>query len=167
MSHQRITRIDATYGRGSRDVRVEALRPTTVGARAALESFYHGFNQRSIEVLEAVWAPDELISLANPLGGIFVGARDIHRLYQRILNGSARVWVEFHDIVEYATRRSVVFAGRERGEFLRGDVSVPLAIRTSRVMQYFGPDLGWRQVHHHGSIESPGALDRYQEAVLG
>jgi hypothetical protein len=44
---------------------------------------------------------------------------------------------------------------------------VPLAIRTSRFFQYFGPELGWRQVHHHGSIDDAEALDRYQRAVRG
>ena len=77
------------------------------------------------------------------------------------------MWVEFHDVVEYVDGTSVVFAGRERGEFTRDERTVPLAIRTSRFFQYFGPELGWRQVHHHGSIDDAEALDRYQRAVRG
>ena len=59
------------------------------------------------------------------------------------------------------------FAGRERGEFTRDKHTVPLAIRTSRVFQYFGGQPGWRQVHHHGSIDDPEALAQYQRAVRG
>ena len=54
----------------------------SAGARAALESVYHAFNQRSIEVFDAVWAPDDLISLDNPLGGTLRGIEDIWGLYQ-------------------------------------------------------------------------------------
>lgn len=139
---------------------------TLDGARAALETFYHAFNQRSLEVLAAVWADDDLIALNNPLGGILRGAHDIRELYRRLFSGPARVWVEFHDIVEYASRDVVVFAGRERGEFARDGDVVDLHIRTSRVFQYHSSE-GWRQVHHHGSIDDADALARYQRAVRG
>ncbi len=75
--------------------------------------------------------------------------------------------MEFSDIVQYASPEMVVFAGREQGEFTRGNQTVALSIRTSRVFQYFGEHLGWRQVHHHGSIDSPEALAAYQAAVQG
>lgn len=159
--------VETTYGRNARDLRREARAPTEDGARAALETFYHAFNERSLEVFEAVWAPKELISLNNPLGGIVRGLDDIRALYRRIFEGPAQVWVELHDIVEYVSEISVVFTGRERGEFIRDGSAVLLAIRTSRVFQYFGPELGWRQVHHHGSIDDPEALAQYQRAVRG
>jgi phage gp16-like protein len=41
---------------------------------------------------------------------------------------------------------------------------VPLSIRTSRVFA-FQPNHGWRQMHHHGSIDDPAALAAYQDAV--
>lgn len=56
--------------------------------------------------------------------------------------------VHREDVVECEGQNTVVFAGRERGEFVRDGVTVPLAIRTTRVFQYFGGELGWRQVHH-------------------
>lgn len=159
--------LSRTYGRNAIDRRVEAREPTLEGARAALETFYFAFNQRSLEAFEAVWAEGPLISLNNPLGGIMRGIDDIRALYQRIFSGPARVWVEFHDVVEYAGKDTVLFAGRERGEFTRDKHTVPLAIRTSRVFQYFGGQPGWRQVHHHGSIDDPEALAQYQSAVRG
>lgn len=106
-----------------------------------------------------MWAPGNLVSLDNPLGGIVRSLEEIRAIYGRIFGGPARVWVEFHDVVEYADATSVVFAGRERGEFARDGRTVPLAIRTSRFFQYFGPELGWRQVHHHGSIDDAEATD--------
>jgi hypothetical protein len=46
-----------------------------------------------------------------------------------------------------------------------GDVEIKLAIRTSRI--YKRVEDGWKQVHHHGSIEDPQLLEQYQSAVLG
>lgn len=47
--------VSLTYGRGAIDRRREARASTVEGARAALESFYFAFSQRSIEVLNDVW----------------------------------------------------------------------------------------------------------------
>ena len=159
--------LSQTYGRGAIDRRREARAPTNDGARAALESFYFAFNQRSIEVLNDVWAPDPLITLNNPLGGIMRGIEEIRTLYQRIFTGPAQVWVEFYAIAEYVGLNTAIFAGRERGEFTRDGRTMSLAIRTSRVFQYLDESHGWRQVHHHGSIDDPTALAQYQQAVRG
>lgn len=158
------TRLAQTYGRDARDMRAQADARTLEGARAALESFYFGFNTRSLEVLDAIWAPDADVTLANPLGGILAGDEDIRALYQRIVEGRARVWVEYYDIHEYADATIALYAGRERGEFTIDDETIPLAIRTTRCLRYLEP-LGWRQVHHHGSIDDPDLLGRYQAAV--
>lgn len=158
---------ETVYGQDARDRRAEALTPGIEGARAAVETFYHSFNQRSIEVFDAVWAHSDLIALNNPLGGILRGLPEIRALYQRIYDGPADVWVKLHDIVEYATAEMVVFAGREQGEFSREGRTVPLNIRTSRVFAWMGPEAGWRQVHHHGSIDEAEALATYQRAVRG
>ena len=53
----------------------------------------------------------------------------------------------------------------ERGEFRQGDAVVPLAIRTSRIYRLIAGQ--WKQVHHHGSIDDPELLARYQSAVKG
>jgi uncharacterized protein (DUF1330 family)/ketosteroid isomerase-like protein len=166
MSHSS-SHLEYSYGKGASDLRAQALSPTVDGARAALQSFYFAFNHRSIEALESIWADDPLISLNNPVGGIIRGLPDIRALYARIFDGPAQVWVELYDIVEYASTDTVVFAGRERGEFLRDGTKVALHIRTTRIFRYLGADRGWRQVHHHGSIDDAGELARYQRAVRG
>lgn len=154
-----------TYGPGARDRRTEARTPTLDGARAALETFYHAFHQRSTEVLKDVWAPDPLVTLDNPLGEIMHGQAEIVGLYRGLFESSARVCVELRDIVEHLSPTFVVFAGREHGTFSHDGQEVPLLIRTSRVFEYRGEALGWRQVHHHGSIDDPAALERYQRAA--
>lgn len=55
--------------------------------------------------------------------------------------------------------------GRERGFFRLGEEEVDLAIRTNRV--FVKMEKRWRQVHHHGSIDDPELLARYQKAVSG
>jgi hypothetical protein len=159
--------LEQTYGRASENRLAHAREPGMQGARALLESFYFAFNQRDYLVFSHIWTPHELIQLNNPLGGVLRGPENIARLYQKIFTGPARVWVEFSDIVEFSAAEMVVFAGRETGEFALGDKVVPLSIRTSRIVQWIGQEIGWRQTHHHGSIDDPRLLDTYQRAVLG
>ncbi len=152
--------------RGARDRLGETAQPDIDGAHAALETFYHAFNTRSLDLLRRIWADDPLTQLDNPVGGIARGTEEIAVLYARIAAGPARVRVELWDIVRYATPALVVFAGRERGAYERDGVSAPLDIRTTRIFHYIDGQ-GWRQVHHHGSIDDPERLARYQRAVRG
>jgi hypothetical protein len=159
-----IERLDHVYGRASVNRLDEVTDPTITGARAALESFYFAFNRGDLAVFKQVWLHDPLIRLNNPLGGITEGIDAISDVYDRIFNGPANVWVEFYDIVEYPLGNAgVVFAGRERGDFEKDSVTVPLDIRTSRVFGY--QDGRWGQVHHHGSITDVDLLERYRRAV--
>ena len=153
-----------TYGRNAIDRGADSLVATAHGARAALERFYFAFHQRSIEVLESVWGPGELVTLDNPVGGVVRGAGNIVALYQRVFSSPARVVVELRDIVELIGVDTVVFAGREHGSFELDATVVPLLIRTTRIFHYLS-DLGWRMVHHHGSIDDSAMLERYQRAV--
>lgn len=151
-------------GRASRDRRLEARSPDRSGAHAALETFYHAFNQRSLSLLEDVWAPDASVTLANPLGGVLTGITAIKALYGRVFDGPARVWVEYHDVTEYVAGGHALFVGRERGEFELGATKIVLTIRTTRYFRQL-PGIGWRQVHHHGSIDDAALLAAYQQAV--
>ncbi len=160
-----ITLSSQSYGRSARN-RIEEVRESGInGAQALVETFYHAFNQRDLALFTRVWADHALIQLNNPLGGLMRGHDAISALYQRIFTGPARVWVELSDIVEYQTNTMVVFAGRERGEFSHNGVTLALNIRTSRITQWMGEETGWRQVHHHGSIDDPLLLRTYQSAV--
>lgn len=156
-----------TYGRSSTNRLHQAKERGIAGARALLESFYYAFNQRDMEVFGQVWAEHEFIQLNNPLGGILRGYEPIAALYLRIFAGPSVVWVEFAEIVEFQTDEMVVFAGRETGEFTQGVQALALSIRTSRIVQWFGPEIGWRQSHHHGSLDDPQLLAEYQRAVRG
>jgi hypothetical protein len=158
---------DRTYGRSSANRARQARDESAEGARALLETFYYAFNKRDMDVFATVWAEHELIQLNNPLGGILRGHRPIAALYRRIFDGPARVWVELGDIVEFVGNGTVVFAGRETGEFSLSGKALPLSIRTSRVVQWLGSENGWRQTHHHGSIDDPELLAQYQHAVQG
>lgn len=156
-----------SYGRDATNRIHQANKHNIEGARALVESFYYAFNQRDMGVFAQVWANHKLIQLNNPLGGILRGFEPIAHLYQGIFTGSASVLVALNDIVEFQTNDMVVFAGRETGEFTKGETTVSLAIRTSRIVQWFGADIGWKQTHHHGSIDDPKLLSEYQQAVRG
>lgn len=156
---------DKTYDRNSQNQIKSTKKQGIEGARALIESFYYAFNHRDMDVFSQVWADNELIQLNNPLGGIIRGYTPISELYQRIFTGSAKVWVELSDIVEYQTNEMIVFAGREKGEFSDNEDILDLSIRTSRIVQWLGEDIGWKQTHHHGSIDNPELLAKYQSRV--
>lgn len=153
---------DARFGRGARNRLAEAADPAPAGAHAALETFYHAFNSASSELIRAVWLDDPLAQLNNPLGGMLRGRDMITELYARIFAGRVRPWVQFEDIVVMTLGpATTVFAGRERGAY--GNLN--LDIRTTRCFQYMQSAGGWRQVHHHGSIDNPELLRQYRDAV--
>jgi hypothetical protein len=162
-----ISHSDKVYGRESAN-RIDGIHKHGIeGARLLMESFYFAFNNKDLEVFGKVWANHELIQLNNPLGGILRGYESIAASYEQIFTGAASVWIELSDLVEFQTEDMIVFAGRESGEFTKNNRTLPLAIRTSRVVQWFGPEIGWKQVHHHGSIDDSQLLNVYQQAVRG
>lgn len=131
----------------------------------ALSEFYDAFNNRDLDKMAQNWAQSDEISMDNPLGGIKRGWEEIKAVYERIFTGSARVYVEFYDYTIHEAGEMFYAVGRERGEFRVGDTVIPLSIRTTRIFRII--DGRWRQVHHHGSIEDPELLARYQAAVRG
>lgn len=145
----------------------ETGQPTFEGATAALETFYYGFNTHALEVLRQNWLDAPLAQLDYPVGGIRRGLAAVMDVYARIFVGAARVQVEFYDIVAYISSAMVVFAGRERGTYQRDGHPYPLDIRTTRIFVYGPEQGGWRQVHHHGSIDSAEHLAQYVQAALG
>lgn len=132
---------------------------------SALTQFYKAFNSRDIALMEENWLHTEEASLANPLGGLRRGWSEIRPLYESLFNGPAEVYVEYYDYTIHENENFFIAVGRERGQFRLGDTEINLAIRTSRT--YKRKDGTWKQLHHHGSIEDPGLLQRYQNIVFG
>ena len=128
----------------------------------ALSGFYRAFNNRNLELMRENWDGEECV-LDNPLGGIRRGWAEIEPLYARLFSGPAKVQVVFFDYTLHVGADLFCAAGRERGTFEKAGTRIELAIRTSRV--YRRVDGAWRQIHHHGSIEDPDLLRRYQVAV--
>ncbi len=131
---------------------------------SALVEFYAAFNTRSLDLVAQNWARTDEIAMDNPLGGIKRGWEEIRGVYERIFRGPAEVYVEFYDYTIHEAAGMFYVVGRERGYFRLRDTRLELAIRTSRIFRWM--EGRWRQVHHHGSIDDPGLLKRYQSAVL-
>ena len=129
----------------------------------ALVQFYRAFNSGDLQMMSESWAQSEEIAMDNPVGGIKRGWPEIKAVYARIFDSSARVYVEFYDYTIFETAEMFFALGRERGVFRNGGEMLSLAIRTSRIFRKI--DGRWRQVHHHGSIDDPGLLKRYQAAI--
>ena len=135
--------------------------PTTPAG--ALAEFYRAFNGRDLSLMELNWLHGDDTAMDNPLGGIRRGWDEIRSVYERIFRGSARVEVAFHDYTLAVHGETFLAIGREKGSFRSDTEAFDLAIRTSRWFRWTGER--WRQVHHHGSIEDPQLLARYQAAV--
>ena len=159
--------LENSYGPDSRNLIKEAENPDFEGAVAALETFYFAFNQKNISVFEQIWYPHPLVQLNNPLGGTRRGLQTIMEIYNNIFKGGSSVWVEFANIISYASDTLVVFTGEETGAFTANEKALPLKIRTTRNFVYSPDSRRWYQFHHHGSIDDPGLLKDYQMAVQG
>ena len=130
----------------------------------ALIQFYRAFNQQNFELMQENWLQTEEASMANPLGGLKRGWNEIKQVYEKIFYGPASVYVEYYDFTIHQSDNMFIAAGKERGRLTISDNQIDLAIRTSRV--YVFKDKRWQHLHHHGSMDNPGLLDRYQSLIL-
>ena len=131
----------------------------------SLVQFYCAFNSGDMKIMSENWWQSEDIAMDNPLGGIKRGWEEIQSVYERIFNGPAEVYVEYFDYTIHETAEMFYAVGRERGYFRLAGEELTLAIRTSRIFRNVNGS--WKQSHHHGSIEDPHLLAKYQAAVLG
>ena len=130
----------------------------------SLVQFYCAFNSGDMKIMSENWCQSEDIAMDNPLGGIKRGWEEIQPVYERIFNGPAEVYVEYFDYTIHETAEMFYAVGRERGYFRLAGEELTLAIRTSRIFRNVNGS--WKQSHHHGSIEDPQLLAKYQAAVL-
>jgi len=131
----------------------------------ALSGFYEALNERDLAKMALNWAQTDEAVMDNPLGGIKRGWEEIRGVYERLFSSRSDYWFEFCDYTLHGAGELFYVAGRERGELRIGGTVLPMAIRTSRIFRLM--DGSWRQVHHHGSIDDPDLLAKYQKAVLG
>lgn len=136
----------------------------TFTAMFALNQFYRAFNTGDLHLMKNNWLNSDEVSLANPLGGLRRGWQDVESFYAALFSGRAEVYVEYFDFTIHESGEIFLAVGRERGYFRRDGDEIELAIRTSRT--YKKVKEGWRQIHHHGSIEDPDLLQRYQQTVF-
>lgn len=131
----------------------------------ALIEFYQAFNAGDLHGLEAVWLGGEAPSMDNPIGGIRRGWGAIAEGYSKLFNGPANVHVTFHDFSSQGGNDWHLFVGRERGSCVTAAERLEIAFRTTR--WFVRQDNGWRQLHHHGSVEDPDMLRDYQRLIFG
>lgn len=129
----------------------------------ALHNFYKAFNGRDMNLMKSVWLNSPEASMNNPLGGIMRNWNEIETVYDKIFNGKATVHVAFYDFTIHQTDDMFLATGRERGSFKTEDDTISLAIRTSRV--FIKHQNNWKQLQHHGSIDNPELLKKYQKLV--
>ena len=130
----------------------------------ALINFYKAFNSGDFLLMKDNWAQETKRVMCNALGGFKNGWDEIGSVYSTIFNGPAKVYVEFHDFRLFSSEQMFTIVGKERGSFKVADIKINLAIRTSRTYRNIYGE--WKQIHHHGSIDNPELLQKYQTAVL-
>lgn len=132
---------------------------------AALSQFYQALNSRDLDLMARNWLQTDEAVMDNPVGGIKRGWAEIRAVYARVFSRPEPFWFEFYDYSYHETDTLFFVVGRERGEYRAGQTVLDMAIRTSRIFRLI--DGEWKQVHHHGSIDDPDLLARYQRAVRG
>ena len=138
--------------------------PGVISPYAALVNFYSAFNSQNSNSMESNWLQTEETSMSNPLGGIKRGWSEITEVYKKLFNGAARVYVEFYDYSIHTTDGLFIAVGRERGSLEINQEKIELAIRTTRI--YTLHENQWKQIHHHGSMDNPELLSKYQAVLL-
>jgi len=131
---------------------------------STLVAFYKAFNARNAEAAANNWAKKYAVAMSNPIGGIRRNWNAIKDGYDKIMGGEAKVYVEYHDFNFHQFDDVFYVEGRERGSIDTDEVQLGLKIRTTRIYKLF--DNGWKQVHHHGSMDNPELLQRYQKAIV-
>ncbi|MGO6817839.1 YybH family protein [Rhizobium leguminosarum] len=131
----------------------------------ALIEFYRAFNAGDLAGLEDVWLGGSEPSMDNPIGGIRRGWDQIVDGYSKLFKGQAKVHVTFHDFTSQGADDWHLFVGRERGVCRTAKETLDVAFRTTR--WFVRRDGGWRQLHHHGSVEDPKMLADYQRLIFG
>jgi len=129
----------------------------------ALARFYRALNSRDFALMEQNWDSSDAAAMDNPLGGISRGWSEIRQIYQRLFPTPATYSFELWDYTLHRIGEVFWVVGRERGRLDSDAATLELAIRTSRL--FHRVDGRWRQIHHHGSIDDPDMLARYQAAV--
>jgi ketosteroid isomerase-like protein len=135
-------------------------------SRQALAQFYRALDARDLALMQQNWTDSAEAAMDNPLGGIRRGWSEIRPVYEKLFASKGAYRFEFHDYTLHEAGDIFYVVGRERGEIETNGRAMPLAIRTSRIFRREA-DGKWRQTHHHGSMDDPQMLARYQEAVLG
>jgi hypothetical protein len=165
------TALSGVVVRGEKNLLAKTSRVGAEGARAALETFYHAFNTRSLALYQRIWADDPLVQLDSPLAGVVRGSAPIAALAARGLSGPARVQTVLNDIVAYETPELVVFTGRERGAATRdGEHEAPSEIPEFHSISVFRSSAdqgGWRLVYHSVWLDDAEQLAHYQRALRG
>jgi ketosteroid isomerase-like protein len=130
----------------------------------ALAEFYCAFNKRDLALMEQNWLPSPDISMEVPLAGSRRGWPEIREVYQRIFASAASLSVEFYDYVIHEFGTTFLAIGRERKRLQSPHATMEVQMRTSRF--YVLQEGRWWQFHHHGSVDDPKVLQRYQAAIL-
>lgn len=132
---------------------------------AVLAESYRALNSRELALMQQNWDSGDETVMDNPLGGIKRGWAEISDVYQRLFASPKPCRFEFYDYTLHRYGEVCVAIGRERGRIETGDgQQLHLAIRTTRIFRL--TDVGWWQIHHHGSIEDAEMLSRYQWIIL-
>ncbi|TIN69223.1 MAG: hypothetical protein E5Y30_20265 [Mesorhizobium sp.] len=131
----------------------------------SLIAFYHAFNTGDLAGLADVWVAGSEPSMDNPIGGIRRGWGQIAEGYSKLFEGDATVHVTFHDFTSQGGEDWHLFVGRERGVCRTATETLDVAFRTTR--WFVRKQGGWRQLHHHGSVEDPQMLAAYQKLIFG
>jgi ketosteroid isomerase-like protein len=106
---------------------------------AANDAFYHAFNEKDIEAMDAVWAASADVACVHPGWNLLFGRDQVIESWRRILSNPEQLRI-------FTGGESVVFVGEVALVLCRELVGgAPLAA-TNVFVQQGG---AWKLLHHH------------------
>ena len=106
---------------------------------AANDAFYHAFNEKDIEAMDAIWAVSPDVACVHPGWNLLFGREQVIDSWRRILSNPEQLRI-------FTGGETVIFAGEVALVLCRELVGgAPLAATNVFVQE----DGAWKLLHHH------------------
>jgi ketosteroid isomerase-like protein len=114
---------------------------------AANDAFYHAFNEKDIEAMDAVWSASPDVACIHPGWNLLLGREAVIESWRRILTNPGQMRI-------FTGGETVVFVGEVALVLCRELVGGSPLAATNVFVQENG---AWKLLHHHSGPVSAGA----------
>lgn len=122
----------------------------------AERAFYEAFEAADLTAMMRVWADDDTIACAHPMGKLLQGRAAVHESWRQLFSGDQRLRFQIQHQQVRKTDTLAIHSVFEAIHVRGDDRDRPPIIATNVFVR---SDQGWRMVLHHAS---PSVIDNTQ-----